>query len=81
MKLLDIKQFSNNANNKLNLHIINKKYVIHDNICRFIDYDKIYFDDGLYYLDNYMQYIKITNYYLSLRVEFDNPPDLIPKTI
>ncbi len=71
IKLLDINQFSNNANNKLNLPIINKKYIIHDNICRFIDYDKIYFDDGLYYLDNCWQYIKITNNYLSLRNYLD----------
>lgn len=81
MKLFNINKFSNNVNNKLNLPIINKKYVIHDNICRFIDYDKINFDDGIYYLDNRWQYIKIINNYLSLRVEFDNPYDLLPKTI
>jgi hypothetical protein len=81
MKLFDINQFSSNANNKFNLPIINKKLIIHDNICRFMDYNKINFDDGLYYLDNCWQYIKITNNYLSLRVEFDNPYDLLPKTI
>lgn len=77
----NIEQFSNNFNNILNLPVINKKYIIHDNICRFIDYDKIYFDDGIYYLDNCWQYIIIKNNYLSLRVEFKNTYDLLPKTI
>ena len=81
MKLFDINQFSNNINNKLNLPIINKKYILCDNICRFMDFNKINFDDGIYYLDNCWQYIKITNNYLSLRVQFDNPIDLLPKTI
>lgn len=81
MKLLDIKQFSNNFNNKLKLPTVNKKFIIYDNISRFKDYDKIDLDDGLYYLDNRWQYIKITNNYLYFRIEFNNPNDLIPYII
>ena len=81
IKLFDINKFSNNYNNKLNLPTINKKHIVYDNICRFMDYDKIYLDDGIYYLDNCWQYIKIKDNYLSLRVEFENPFDLLPKTI
>ena len=81
MKLFDINQFSNNLNNKLNLPIIDKKYIVYDDICRFMDYNEINFEDGIYYLDNRWQYIIIDNNYLSLRVEFDNPCDLLPKII
>lgn len=38
-------------------------------------------DDRLYFLDNCFQYIKITNNYLSLRVEFKNQNDLSLLTI
>ncbi len=81
MELFDFSKLTNNQNNLLNLPYIKYNDIIHDNISRFKDFDKINIDDGLYFLDNHWQYILIKNGYLIFRVEFDNYFDLLPNII